>query len=49
MEDLYDDINAIERDAAEMSDSEIKQKAIRMFGKDRVEQMTIDEMLQELN
>ncbi|MCK5292983.1 MAG: hypothetical protein KAR39_13315 [Thermoplasmata archaeon] len=49
MDDLYDDINAVERDVAEMSDSEIKRKAVRMFGKDRVEQMTIDEMLQELN
>ena len=49
MNDLYNEINAIERDAAEMSDSEIQRKAIRIFGKDRVKQMTIDEMLQEIN
>ena len=49
MDDLYDDINGIEKDNAEMSDTEIKQKAVRQFGRERAEQMTIDEMVQEIN
>ena len=49
MDDLYEDINGIEKDTAEMSDEEIKRNAIKRFGRERVEQMSIDEMLQEIN
>lgn len=49
MDDLYDDINGIEKDNAEMSDSEIKREARIKLGNERVNQMTIDEMIQEIN
>ena len=49
MNDLYDDINAIETDCVEISDLEIRQKAINLFGQERVRQMSVDEMLQEIN
>lgn len=49
MFDLDDDIRGVASDEDGMTDAEIKRRAIRQFGKARVEEMTIDEMIQELD